>query len=97
MGNKIIQVLVVVIGLLTLVAPLMGCEPRTPALSAAEVQAQQLRESNKDQEQQWREINKEQAQVDESSRRLICLKSAARDPFAMLAQLALKITCKSGE
>lgn len=84
--KKIIEVCFIVGGLLTLTLPLMGCEPRTPAMSAAEVQAQQ-----------WREINAQQQALAEQQRKVVCLKVAAGDPFAMLTQLAFKITCKSGE
>lgn len=86
MGNKVLHFLVVFVGFMTLLAPLMGCQPRSPALSAAEVQAQQQRE-----------INTHQAQLAEDARKLICLKAANLDVFAMLAQVTYRITCKSGE
>jgi hypothetical protein len=84
--KKLIEVCLVIGGLLALALPLMGCEPRTPAMSASEVQAQQ-----------WREINAEQVVLYEQRRKVVCLKVAAGDPFAMVEQLAYKITCKSGE
>lgn len=84
--RKFVEVAFVVVGFLTLAAPLMGCQPRSPALTAAEVQAQQQRQ-----------INADQAQLTEDARKLICLKAANLDVFAMVTQVAYRITCKSGE
>lgn len=84
--KKLFEAFLILGGILTLTAPLMGCQPNTPALTAAEVQASQ-----------WREISNQQILLAEQQRKVVCLKVAAGDPIAMLAQLAYKYTCKSGE
>lgn len=96
MGNKILQFLVVFIGFLTLAAPLMGCEPRSPALSALDKQMAELEQR----QQKARETNEILAAQSEAQRKLICTQAASGIYYAQLQVLLLQgfgIYCRSGE
>lgn len=71
-----------IIFLLALSSMVLGCQPRTPAMTAAEQRAENLRLAQE-----------EQLKLDEISHRVLCLRVAAGEPSAMMEMLFRRTTC----
>lgn len=96
---KFINILFVIAGLLTFAfsaASLMGCQPRSSALSALDKQMMDL----ENRQAQARAMNDVLASQSEAQRKLICVQAASGVGYAQFQIFVLQsfgIFCKSGE